>query len=530
MSDADLPAGHGGRDEATGVTLHAAERSIIGWALDAKNATVAEDVIDGLLDRHFYEPAHEVIYAQIRAHVGAVDILNRCLADLIDGKVHRSITALPGGVLGYLSASVEQAAYLGVEQIKGYRAQVLAAYNMRRMAEINGRISTALTAGDIGAVHKLTKELKEQADTTADLQPAKRPSRLRLTPASAFPVRGVKWVWDNRMPVGALTLIPGREGVGKSTFLAWLAAVITRGELPGLYYGIPKSVLYSASEDAWEYTIAPRMLAAGADMDRVFRIDAQLEGDGYGGVVLPRDCGELVDASRSVDAAALMCDPIISLVDEKLNSFKSQELRKALEPLTSAAEQAGICIPALVHFNKGQSSDVGTLISGARAWVEVARAVIAIGRDKEAEDYTCVVSQTKNNLGVGDLPNLTYTIDSHQLPTDDGEMTSVGRLRWTGETDRGVEDLLAESMSGGQASAGKTGELMRGLIEYVTGKCPTPAHSVSTSDLVAEFSDEYKPELIRKTLSRAVASNRLWSPMRGLYRPLCHMPPVSHAS
>jgi hypothetical protein len=518
------------RDQTTGVMLSAAERSIIGWALDAKNASVAEDVIDGLLDRHFFVPAHEVIYAHVRAHVGAPDIFNRCLADLVDETVHQSVKALPGGVYSYLSASLEQAAYLGEVQIRAYRAQVLSAYGGRRMSEVNERIAVALSAGDMSAVVRLASELRQHADQTADLWPSDSSRRIRLTPASSFRIRGVKWVWDNRMPVGALTLIPGREGVGKSTFLAWMAAAVTRGELPGMNYGIPKSVLYSASEDAWEYTIAPRMLAAGADMDRVYRIDAALEGDGYGGVILPRDCRELVVASRSVDAGVLLCDPIISLVDEKLNTFKSKELRNALEPLTLAAEEAEIAVGALVHFNKGQNSDVGTLISGARAWVEVARAVIAIGRDKEADEYTCVVSQTKNNLGVGDLPNLTYTIGSHHLLTDDGETTSVGRLRWTGETDRGVEDLLAEAVSGGEVSAGKAGKLMKEIIDYVTGKCPTPGHSVSTADLIAEFSDEYKAEVIRKTLSRAVKSDRLWTPMRGLYRPLAHRPPVSQAS
>lgn len=512
------------RDEATGVTLGTAERSLIGWALDAANAAVTVTTVDGLRDVHFLSPAHEAIYASAVRHLGQPDILQRCLAELVEPAAIRRVQSLPGGIYEYLSNSVHQAAYLGVEQITAYRRQVITAFNGRRMAEVNGRISTALAAGDLDAVRRLSDELREKVDAAAEGRPDGNKRRLRLTPASSFRIRGVKWVWENRMPVGALTLIPGREGVGKSTFLAWMAAAVTRGELPGMHFGVPKSVLYSASEDAWEYTIAPRMLAAGADMDRVFRIDAALEGDGYGGVLLPRDCRELVPVSRDVDAGVLLCDPIISLVDERLNTFKSKELRSALEPLTAAAEEAEIGIGALVHFNKGQGTDVGTLISGARAWVEVARAVVAIGRDKEADEYTCVVSQTKNNLGVGDLPNLTYTIDSHQLTTSDGELTSVGRLRWTGETDRGVEDLLAEAAASTSPSAGKAGKLMRELIDYIVGKCPTPHDGVSTSDLVAEFEDEHAADLIRQTLRRAAKRDLLWTPMRGVYRPLVHRP------
>jgi hypothetical protein len=512
------------RDEVTGVTLGAAERSIIGWALDAANASTVGSAIDGLLDVHFLSPAHEAIFAVAMDHIGQPDILQRCLAQLVEPMSFRRVQSVPGGLYDYLSNSVQQAAYLGIEQVTAYRKQVITAFGARRMAEVNSQISTALSAGDLDAVRRLSDELREKVDAAAEGRPEGIKKRLRLTPASSFRIRGVKWVWQNRMPVGALTLIPGREGVGKSTFLAWLAAAITRGELPGMHFGIPKSVLYSASEDAWEYTIAPRMLAAGADMDRVFRVDAALEGDGFGGVLLPRDCRELVPVSREVDAAALLCDPIISLVDERLNTFKSKELRVALEPLTAAAEQAELAVGALVHFNKGQSTDVGTLISGARAWVEVARAVVAIGRDREADDYTCVVSQTKNNLGVGDLPNLTYTIDSHQLPTDDGEVASVGRLRWTGETDRGVEDLLADAASSATPSAGKAGKLMREIVDYVVGKCPTPHDGVSTADLVAEFEDEHAADLIRQTLRRAAKKDLLWTPMRGVYRPLIHRP------
>ncbi|GIM88722.1 hypothetical protein Ato02nite_005150 [Paractinoplanes toevensis] len=512
------------RDEATGVTLRSAERSIIGWVLDAANAATAEKVISGLLSAHFFDPAHETIFAVAAKNLGSPDVLQKCLADLVAPAAYRRVQQLPGGLAEYLSNSVHQAAYLGAEQVAGYYRQVMTAFSTRRIAELNGHIATALEAGDLTTVRLLSDDLREKVDAAVNGRPDSGKRRLRLTPASSFRIRGVKWVWDNRMPVGALTLIPGREGVGKSTFLAWMTSAITRGELPGMHYGTPKSVLYSASEDAWEYTIAPRMLAAGADMDRVFRIDAALEGDGYGGVVLPRDCRELVHAARDVDAALLACDPIISLVDERLNTFKAKELRTALEPLVSAAEEAEIGIGALVHFNKGQGSDVGTLISGARAWVEVARAVVAIGRDKEVDEYTCVVSQTKNNLGVGDLPNLTYTIDSHELLTSDGETANVGRLRWTGETDRGVEDLLAEAASGAVGSTGKSGKLMRELIDYVTGKCPTPMQAVSTADLIAEFEDEYKPDLIRQTLSRAVRKDLLWSPMRGAYRPLVHRP------
>ena len=58
--------------------------------------------------------------------------------------------------------------------------------------------------------------------------------RLRLTRASSIEVRPVHWLWDQRLPLGSLSLIGGREGIGKSTLAYQLAADVTQGRLPGV--------------------------------------------------------------------------------------------------------------------------------------------------------------------------------------------------------------------------------------------------------------------------------------------------------
>jgi hypothetical protein len=49
--------------------------------------------------------------------------------------------------------------------------------------------------------------------------------------------------------------------------------MITRGVLSGEFFGMPKSVLVAAAKDSWSQTIVPRLIAAGADLDRVFRVE-----------------------------------------------------------------------------------------------------------------------------------------------------------------------------------------------------------------------------------------------------------------
>lgn len=338
--------------------------------------------------------------------------------------------------------------------------------------------------------------------------------KIRLTPASAFEIKPVRWLWEpeerkGRMPLGEITLVPGREGVGKSTFLAWLASQITNGNLPGIYHGQPRAVLYAATEDAWGYTIAPRMLAAGANLDLVFRIDA-VEDEGPSGLVLPRDCLQLPAVAEEAKAAVLMCDPILSLVDERINTNYAGELRGALTPLKAAAEQAGIGVVGLVHFNKSTDTDIMTKIAGTRAWGEVARAVIAIVQDHEADEYTCVVSQIKNNLGRKDLPDLTYTLDSVTLETNDGE-AHVGRIRWTGESMASAEEIMQRKPT----SRGADQSLVREVLDWIDNA----NRGVTPREVCTGLGDAHTFDSVRRTMSRCAAKGQLEKMAgTGLYR------------
>ena len=43
----------------------------------------------------------------------------------------------------------------------------------------------------------------------------------------------------------------------------------TRGYLPGACFGTPRAAIVVATEDSWEHTIVPRLMAAGADLTYV---------------------------------------------------------------------------------------------------------------------------------------------------------------------------------------------------------------------------------------------------------------------
>jgi hypothetical protein len=267
---------------------------------------------------------------------------------------------------------------------------------------------------------------------------------LKLTAASTIKVRPVKWLWDKRIALGTLALLGGREGIGKSMIAYSFAADITRGRLPGENAGQPRAVIVAATEDSWAHTIVPRLMAAGADLDLVYRVDVTTAEGVETGLSLPRDLVALEQAVNSVRAALILLDPLMSRLDAKLDTHKDAEVRIALEPLVAIAERTRAAIVGLIHVNKSASTDALTMLMGSRAFTAVARAVLFVLTDPQ-EDTARLLGQPKNNLGSLDLPTLAFTIASeHVADTDDGPVWT-GKVVWAGEGAMSLTEALEAS-------------------------------------------------------------------------------------
>ena len=49
--------------------------------------------------------------------------------------------------------------------------------------------------------------------------------------------------------------------------------------LPGLHWGTPMACIICAQEDSWGRTIVPRLIAADANLDMVYRVDVVEAGE-----------------------------------------------------------------------------------------------------------------------------------------------------------------------------------------------------------------------------------------------------------
>jgi hypothetical protein len=328
-----------------------------------------------------------------------------------------------------------------------------------------GDVSDWLDAGGTKtALIALVKQTARYAPSADQAAPSGR--SVRLTPASAVTPRPVRWLWEGRVALGTVNLLGGREGIGKSIVECTLTADITRGRLPGIYVGTPRAVIIAATEDSWEYTIVPRLMAAGADLARVFRVDVETPNGADATLSLPRDLPAVERLILDQGAVAMMLDPILSRLDAGLDSHKDGEVRQALEPLVAVAERTGCSVLGLIHVNKSTSSDPLTTLMASRAFAAVARAVLFVMIDPD-DETTRLLGQPKNNLGRSDLPTLAFQIAGAKVAETDEGPVWTGKLHWTGETDRSIRDALQQAAETAGANRTVVSEAADWLEDYL---------------------------------------------------------------
>ncbi|WP_051427165.1 AAA family ATPase [Arthrobacter sp. H20] len=301
-----------------------------------------------------------------------------------------------------------------------------------------------------GPPKPLTDAARHAASTPAGAVKPDAPGTHReviLTPAAEIKPLPVFWLWEGRLALGTLGLLAGRQGLGKSTLAYWLAARITRGDLPGQFAGTPKSVLVCATEDSWEHTIVPRLIASGADLERVYRIEVHADHI-HVGLSLPRDNHAVGRAASESDAALLLLDPLISRLGD-LDTHRDSEVRQALEPLVSVASRSNMAVLGLIHHNKSGSGDPLQSVMGSTAFSAVARSVHTVIPDPDDETENRKLFGTpKNNLGRTNLPTLAFTVESFPVPTDHGDAWT-GYIKWGEEHNGTISEAMGRAARNG---------------------------------------------------------------------------------
>jgi hypothetical protein len=227
-------------------------------------------------------------------------------------------------------------------------------------------------------------------------------ARLVIRRASDIEPIPVRWLWENRVAIGKVTIIAGEPGLGKSQLTCAIAAAVTRGgQLPGSERAVhPGSVIILSAEDDGADTIRPRLDAADADASRVLIVSAVEDRDRQGrrSFSLQADLRLLEYQIESAgDVLLIVIDPLSSYLG-KVDSHKNAELRAVLEPLGEMAARLGVAVVGVTHLNKAGNGSANNRFIGSIAFVAAARAAYVIARDPADKERRLFIP-TKNNVG-----------------------------------------------------------------------------------------------------------------------------------
>src|SRR5215207_5997784 len=264
------------------------------------------------------------------------------------------------------------------------------------------------------------------------------PGRPRIETISASWVkRGeVEGLWDHRIPYGKLTILDGDPDQGKSVVTMDIAARVSRGR------GFPDgatcdvgNVAIANVEDGVADTIVPRLMAHGADLERIEIINGIPGSDGNTRILdIPGDVPMLEQLVESRNIKLLIVDPVLTMLGGDAN--KDQDARKALTPLRDMAERTGCAVIAVRHLNKSVGLKAIQRGGGNMGLIGVARAGSFFATDPE-DDARRIMAQHKSNLAQK-APSLVYKIVT-------SEVHNTARIEWLGTSEYDANGLAADA-------------------------------------------------------------------------------------
>lgn len=264
--------------------------------------------------------------------------------------------------------------------------------------------------------------------------PGERSYRAVLQRFADVPAELLRWLWPGRVPLGMLTVLSGNPGGGKTFVVADLVARITTGRAfpDGQNANGPGDVLFMNLEDHVRVTQKPRLVAADADLDRVVRIEC-VEVTTPDGVVanLSFHAGTAAESIRSTakqlsDLRLVVIDPLAALL-ASCRSNDAGDVREALAPLVSVAEDLGVALVLVHHNRKGSGTHASERMSGSIQIGATVRMVWEFFRDENDDERRLFLPGKNSNAR--DCSGLAFrVVDSPVVLSDAGDF--VGRVEW----------------------------------------------------------------------------------------------------
>lgn len=255
------------------------------------------------------------------------------------------------------------------------------------------------------------------------LKEPSKPETVKIIRMSDVELTPVEWLWKPYLPFGKLSVLQGNPGEGKTYFAMHLAAACTNGKLlPNMERMEPFNVIYQTAEDGLGDTVKPRLIEAGADLDRVLVID---DSD----VQLTLSDERIEKAIIENNARLVIIDPIQAYLGADVDMNRANEVRPIFMRLGQVAQRTGCAILLIGHLNKAAGMQSLQRGLGSIDIAAAVRSVMFIGKLKH-DPTMRILTHEKSSLAP---PGASLALS----------LGDEGGFRWVGEYDITADEMLS---------------------------------------------------------------------------------------
>ena len=271
-------------------------------------------------------------------------------------------------------------------------------------------------------VHRAEIPNRDYFKSTILKEPPKKDS-VKIIRMSDVELTPVEWLWKPYLPFGKLSVLQGNPGEGKTYFAMHLAAACTNGKLlPNMERMEPFNVIYQTAEDGLGDTVKPRLIEAGADLDRVLVIDDSE-------VQLTLSDERIEKAIIENNARLVIIDPIQAYLGADVDMNRANEVRPIFMRLGQVAQRTGCAILLIGHLNKAAGMQSLQRGLGSIDIAAAVRSVMFIGKLKH-DPTMRILTHEKSSLAPPGV-SLAFSLGDE------------GGFRWVGEYDITADEMLS---------------------------------------------------------------------------------------
>ena len=255
------------------------------------------------------------------------------------------------------------------------------------------------------------------------LKEPSKPETVKIIRMSDVELTPVEWLWKPYLPFRKLSVLQGNPGEGKTYFAMHLAAACTNGKLlPNMEHMKPFNVIYQTAEDGLGDTVKPRLIEAGADLDRVLVIDDSE-------VQLTLSDERIEKAIVENNARLVIIDPIQAYLGADVDMNRANEVRPIFMRLGQVAQRTGCAILLIGHLNKAAGMQSLQRGLGSIDIAAAVRSVMFIGKLKH-DPTMRILTHEKSSLAPPGV-SLAFSLGDE------------GGFRWVGEYDITADEMLS---------------------------------------------------------------------------------------